>query len=307
MAQVCSRNWRIAMWVPWLALVIMLADIAMNYAELPSRIASHFNAVGVANGWAPKEQFFTLIVPLSAGFLAMFTFLASRFPQISGLGWLVMVAEYWGAGVFVGLTHATIRYNLGEAKTLEFPFLTWSLIMLGALVIGEVGRIRVVGRQADDRQGTVVAQYRHAGNGIAVVFAGLGAAAVGLPTALGAAGLAVTIPAVTGVLLIGCAVWAYSGFVYRVTTAGLEIRMLGMPIRFIPAQDILSVQAQECSPLADFGGWGIRGTSDMRAYIWGGNRCVQIRTNDGERIYLGIDAAHQMAQQIESLLPVKQV
>jgi hypothetical protein len=307
MTQVCSRNWRIAMWVPWLALAIMFVDVAANYAQLPPRIASHFNAAGVANGWAPKEQFFTVILPIGAVFLALFTFLTSRFPQISGLGWLVMVVEYWGAGVLVGLTHATLRYNLGQASTLDFPFVTWTLIMLGALVIGEIGRIRVVGQQAVQRQGDVIAEYRHSGNGVAVILAGLGAAAVGLPTALGATGLALTIPAVVGVLMVACAVWAYSGFVYRVSTSGVEIRMLGMSIRFIAAADIQSVQAQQCNPLTDFGGWGIRGIGEMRAYIWGGHRCVQIRTDRGERIYLGIDAAHQLAQQIEASLPLKKV
>lgn len=306
-AQECEKRWRFALWVPWLGLVIMLAEIAAYFPQLPAIVASHFNAAGVANGWAPKQQFFSVVVPIAAMFLAIFTFLASRFPQISGLGWLVLICEYWGAGLFVMLTHATLRYNLGQAKTLDFPILTWSLIMFGALIIGEVGRIHNLRKRANAGQGSLIAEHRHGSPTIAFLFALIGVVAIAVPNALNAVGVARTVPSLVGVLILGCAIWAYSGFVYRLTTAGLEIRMFGMPIRFIPSSDIDSVQARSCNPLTDFGGWGIRGLGNMRAYIWGGTRCVAIHTRNGEKIYLGLAESDQLAREIESALPVHQV
>jgi hypothetical protein len=285
----------------------MLAEIAHFYPQLPAVIASHFSAAGVANGWAPKAQFFTEITPIVVGFLAIFTFLTSRFPQISGLGWLVMVIEYWGSGLFVMLTHATLMYNLGRARTLNVSITTWSLIMFGALVVGEVGRIRAIRKQANAEQGSVVAEYRHGSQGVGAVFGAIGLASILLPVALHATGPGLAVPVMVGVVILACAVWAYSGFGYRLTTAGLEIRMFGVPIRFIPRDDIAFVQAQSCNPLTDFGGWGIRGIGQMRAYIWGGSRCVQIRTHSGDKIYLGIADADRLAREIESLLPVEQV
>jgi hypothetical protein len=306
-SQVCERRWRKAIWVPWLSLVLMLAEIAYFYPQLPAVIASHFNAAGVANGWAPKSQFFTVIVPICAGFLALFTFLASRFPQISGLGWLVMICEYWGAGLFVMLTHATLQYNLGRAKTLDFPILTWSLIMLGALVIGEVGRIRSIRRNANAVQGQILAEEHHGSSSLAGLLLGIGVVMLALVMEFHAAGAAKGALVLVGVTLLICALWARTGFVYRVSASGVEIRTLAMPIRFVPMSDVEFVRAQNCNPLKDFGGWGIRGMGNMRAYIWGGNRCVQIRTHSGDKLYLGITDADRLAREIESLLPVQQV
>jgi hypothetical protein len=304
-AQVCERRWRKAIWVPWLGLVLMVAEIAYFYPQLPAVIASHFNAAGVANGWAPKTQFLTVILPICAMFLAIFTFLASRFPQISGLGWLVMIFQYWGSGLFVMLTHATLMYNLGRAKMLDFPILTWSLIMLGALVIGEVGRIRAIRRNVP--AGQILAEEHHGSSSLAGIFLGIGVVLLALVMELHAAGAAKGAPLIVGVALMLCALWAWTGFTYRVSATGVEIRTLAIPIRFIAMDNIEFVGAQQCNPLTDFGGWGIRGLGNMRAYIWGGNRCVQIRTHSGDKIYLGIADADRLAREIESLLPVEKV
>lgn len=301
----CGRNWRIAMMVPWLAFVAMLVDIWRAYGQLPAVLAAHFNAAGVPNGFAPKHEVFTTIILIAFGLLCIFTFVLSRFPQISGLGWLVMVFEYWGVGLLVGLTHATLRVGLGESQTLDFPIGTWSLIMGGALVIGEIGRIRNMHKQADAHGGERIAQEVHSSPLMASMFAVIAVvmiASTGLMHATGAVrGILVTV----GLILLGCAIWAYTGFIYRITTAGLEIRMFGLPIRFIPAVDIQSLRAEDCNPLTDFGGWGIRGIGKMRAYIWGGNRCVHVHTHTGDEIYLGLRDADRMVQELEKMMPVE--
>ncbi len=164
-----SRNWRIAMIVPWLAFVAMLLDIWRAYDSLPAVIASHFNAAGVANGFAPKQSVIITIIGVSFGLLCLFTFILSRFPQISGLGWLVMVAEFWGIGILFGITHGTLQVNLGEAKTLDFPIGIWSLIMGGALLVGEVGRVRVARKRARE-YGELIAEETHASPVMGMVF-----------------------------------------------------------------------------------------------------------------------------------------
>lgn len=302
MLNACSRNWRIAIMVPWLAFAAMLVDIARAYRALPAVIASHFNAAGIPNGFAPKDSVFMTIGLVSLGLLCLFTFLLSRFPQISGLGWLLMISEFWGIGLLVGLTHATLRVGLGEAKTLEFPIGVWSLIMGGALVVGEIGRINGLRRRADSGHGHVIAQEVHSSPAMAMVFVAITLGIIGFEVFLDLRGPARAVPVIVAVLLLGCAVWAYTGFVYRISTAGLEIRVLGVPVRFLAAADIASFAAEETNRFA--AGWGIRGIGRLRVYRWSGNRYVHIRTTGGEDLYLANPEADRMVHAMGSMVPV---
>jgi len=299
-----SKSWKVAMIGPWLALVAMIYEIWSVYDRLPAVIASHFNAAGVPNGWAPKGQFFTVIVPIAFGLLCLFTFLVSRFDSKSGLAWLCLVFEYWGIGIFLMLTHSTLQVALKEAKTLDFPMGIWSMLCGIALVVGEVVRIQAVKKRADAHGGQFIADEVHNSAAMGGFFGLLALGMIGGGVLIPSVGPARGILATVGVIILACAGWAWSGFVYRITTAGVEIRSLGMPFRFIPAMDIQSFEARACNPLTDFGGWGIRGIGKMRAYIWGGNRCVHIRTHSGDEIYLGLAEADRMVRELEQMMPV---
>lgn len=299
-----SWRWRLAMFVPWLGLAAMMFDIWRAYDRLPAVIASHFNFAGQPNGWAPKQQLFSVIVPIAFAVLCLLTFFLTRFPQITGLGWLLMVMEYWTVGLLVGLTHATLRVGLGEARTLQFPAGGWSVAMGVALVIGEYGRIRAIRKRAHAAEGTLIAEETHGSAVMASLMAAIAVVTIVCASILGASGPARVAVFLVSLILLGCSVWAFTGFNYRITSAGLEIRMLGMPIRFLPAKEIDSYRAEDCNPLTDFGGWGIRGIGPMRAYIWGGNRCVHVHTLAGDEIYLGIADAERMVRELEMMSPM---
>jgi hypothetical protein len=215
-----------------------------------------------------------------------------------------MVAEFWGVGLLLGITHGTLRVGLGEGATLAFPVGMWTLIMGLALVIGEAGHIRGMRARSSATSGALIAQEVHGSSRLATTFGGISAAMLSSLILLKPAGPVSGILLTVGFLLLACALWAFTGFVYRITTAGLEIRMLGFPIRFVPALDIASVHAKACNPLTDFGGWGIRGIGRMRAYMWGGDRCVYLQTHAGDQIYLGIRDADRMVRELESMAPV---
>jgi hypothetical protein len=291
--------------LPWLAVAAMLADIWMAYDRLPPVIASHFGINGAPNGWAPKTQVFTTIVPIALGLVLLFTFLLSRFTKLGGLGGLLLMAEYWATGLLFGLTHATLRVGLGETARLEFPAGGWSVLMGAVLVVGEASRVMAMRKQANAEHGTPVGEYVHNSTPMAAFFALLavgafiGAALMPLP------GVGKGTFVVFGCVIGGCAVWAWTGFTYRLTTAGLEIRSLAVPLRFVAASEIEMVRAEDCNPLTDFGGCDIRGIGHMRAYIWGVKRCVHVRTVAGDEIYLGIADPEPMAQALQSLAPVR--
>ncbi len=299
-----SKAWKVALVVPWLGLVAMIYETWSVYDRLPPVIASHFNAAGVPNGYAPKEQFFTIIVPIAFGLLCLFTFLASRFDSKSGLAWLLLIAEYWMIGIFVMLTHGTLNVALKQAATLDFPMGVWSVVCGVLLVGGEVIRIQGVKKRANAHGGGLIAEFTHNSPTMAAVFVVIVVGLMLVGVTLNLKGPAFGIPMVVGVIMLACAAWALSGFTYRITTAGVEVRSFGMPFRFIPASDIQSFEARTCNPLTDFGGWGIRGIGKMRAYIWGGKRCVHIRTNAGDEIYLGLAEADRMVRELEQMAAV---
>jgi hypothetical protein len=81
---------------------------------------------------------------------------------------------------------------------------------------------------------------------------------------------------------IGACAMAWSGFQYRFLRDGVEIRMLGLRLRSIPKQSIVSYSIE---PWAFIRGYGIRGIGSTRAYVWC-NKVVHIETSNGN-IFLG--------------------
>ncbi len=73
-----------------------------------------------------------------------------------------------------------------------------------------------------------------------------------------------------------------SGFQYRFLRHGVEIRTLGIRLRTIPRQQIVSYSIESWGLPR---GYGIRGIGSSRAYVWG-NKVVHIKTTNGD-VYLG--------------------
>src|SRR5581483_7912572 len=195
-----SRNWKIMIAVPWLGLAAMLFDIWRSYDQLPGRIASHFNAAGVANGWMPKQQLFTEDCLIAFGLLCFFTFLLSRVTHVGGIGWLVLVAEYFAIGTLVMVTHGMLQIGLGETQTLDFPIGTWASFMGGVLVAGEIFHVFALRRDVEVDHGKFVAQERHGSNRAAAGLAGVSVTLLALPIALDASGPGRMIPAIVGLV-----------------------------------------------------------------------------------------------------------
>lgn len=100
------------------------------------------------------------------------------------------------------------------------------------------------------------------------------------------------------VSILALAVWvmAWSGFRYRFTSSGVEIRTLGFHLRTIPVDQIKDYAADRWS-LA--GGYGIRGRGDRRAYVWG-NQGVRIKTTVGE-VFLGHNDPARIIRDLDAI------
>jgi hypothetical protein len=87
---------------------------------------------------------------------------------------------------------------------------------------------------------------------------------------------------ILGIVAIITFAMSWSGFQYRFSNEGVEVRMLGLRLRAIPRSTILSYAIE---PWAVIRGYGIRGIGGTRAYVWS-NKVVHIKTSSGD-VYLG--------------------
>jgi len=86
----------------------------------------------------------------------------------------------------------------------------------------------------------------------------------------------------TALVATGALGLVLSGFQYRFLRHGVEVSTLGIPLRTIPRQQIVSYSIESWGLPR---GYGIRGIGSSRAYVWG-NKVVHIKTTNGD-VYLG--------------------
>ncbi|MDT8341325.1 MAG: hypothetical protein RQ751_07410 [Longimicrobiales bacterium] len=66
----------------------------------------------------------------------------------------------------------------------------------------------------------------------------------------------------------------------------------------IPLEEIRSMEPVTYRPLRDFGGWGLRGGRQKRAWTARGNRALALTLRDGRQVYLGSDDPERLAARI---------
>ncbi len=78
----------------------------------------------------------------------------------------------------------------------------------------------------------------------------------------------------------------------------VQIRF-GRRTRFrIPLKHVVRAYYREYSPLAEFGGWGIRFGTEGRAFNLRGNRGVQLELKSGRKVLIGSQRAEELAEAI---------
>ncbi len=106
--------------------------------------------------------------------------------------------------------------------------------------------------------------------------------------------------AFTGIIGIPCFAFILYGFRYRFTEKSIEVRhLLGVSI-VIPLAAIEEYGLQQCSPLKDFGGWGIRHGLGGKAYIWQGRDILRVKFDDNI-VYLGHHHPESLVRKLDDL------
>ena len=86
-----------------------------------------------------------------------------------------------------------------------------------------------------------------------------------------------------------------------------EVREDGMHINFVPLArrtvlfaNIISCEVRTYNPIREYGGWGARFGPAGKAYNVSGNRGVQLKLSNGERLLIGSQRPEELAQAVQA-------
>ncbi len=88
-----------------------------------------------------------------------------------------------------------------------------------------------------------------------------------------------------------------------------EVRADGLYVRFIPYhrgfrryawEEIGSSEARRYRPIREYGGWGMRGLKNNKAYNVSGDRGLQLVFTDGRRLLIGSRKAEELAAAVDA-------
>ncbi len=294
------RRWLWMLAVPWLLAGGLLARGLIALPDLPERVVIHFDRTGQPDGWLPPFLFLVLMAAFLACELLVFTFLLlwlredrSQFLALLAFFHIFTAAE-------VSLFWQVLEFNLSGRS------MGWTAVAVAtaALGVAPAALLVITSRRwaGGDGGGPVLAEEIHRSSRrfwINLPFCmGLAVAWSLAPDPLWK-GVVVLLAFVVGYFM--WLIWA--GFRYRFHAEGVEIAGPLGRLEFIPATEILGGEVRPIRPLAEFGGWGIRGAGRRRAYVWEGRRALCLRLRRGE-VYLGHAEPERLLEHLSrALLP----
>lgn len=106
-----------------------------------------------------------------------------------------------------------------------------------------------------------------------------------------------TIAIAVGVMVMTMALLGALRLTTRIDEHGVHFRMrvFHWKERTIPWEDIEQIYVRKYSPVAEYGGWGIKGVGKNRAFNVKGNYGIQIVKKDGRRILIGTQRPDEAA------------
>jgi Protein of unknown function (DUF1648) len=288
------------------AVIPALALLVFSAHRLPDPIASHFDASGVADGFAsPASTLLTMLylgvgLALLFGVLSWFLF-GSRPP--GGPSWDFgrwFVGISWAESAFLGVVlYQAVAANLDltDAAEAVLPGTMFPLALLAAVVAGIVGGLLAPRTPVSDAEPASVAAVslgateqvswtRSVGAPWLPVLGGLLIAlGVGLGVALHPGGGIGAAVAGVAVVLLGSA---------RVTVdrRGLTVALgpFEWPRVRIPADDVADTSVAEVSP-GQFGGWGYRIVPGGHGVILRSGEALVVTRRSGRRFTVTVDDA----------------
>jgi hypothetical protein len=293
------RIFHFAIVLLWLALPLVALQYRQVWEQLPVHVATHFNAAGQANGWMSREEATEFGVGFEACLLVIFTalLLYTARSDAGSFPWALLVFCALILGFMVEVNRSIVNYNLqGTPMQLEGMLIAIPIAAVLLLAIYIASKREAPLPSGAGAATELLVEEMHSGRVWGLL---LLPALIGPLTALWLANpTAVRLPAIIVVVVgLGVLAMTWSGFQYRFLRHGVEIRMLGIHLRSIPRQSIVSYAIE---PWALIRGYGIRGIGRSRAYVWC-NKVVHITTSNGD-IFLGHNDPERIVRDLDLVM-----
>ncbi len=114
-------------------------------------------------------------------------------------------------------------------------------------------------------------------------------------------GIVTRVISIAAILGIGVAIrFTLGGLTVFVQETRVLIYMGSIPLvkRSVPFADIVSTESVQYRPVAEFGGWGIRGMGKKKAWTARGNQAVVLTLANDRLLYVGSDRPEQLEEHI---------
>ncbi len=291
------KAFQIALGLEWLVLPAVALRYSSVWDQLPERIATHFNAAGVPNGWMEREASFWFILMILAIVLSVFTavnYLAQKAgPNV--IAWALLAFSYFVVGFVAMANESVLKYNLDGQSIRPSAY----MLVMPVPVIVLILAILASHRGSDLPNGKVIAEEVHGSHLWGGAFVVLGLLALAGLMKMGEGAVKVPFGVLVVVFLcVGAAAW--SGFRYSFTPHGVVIRALGFRLKSIPVQQIQRYAVDRWNALR---GYGIRGIGNCRAYVWG-NQGIWITTAN-ERVFLGHSEPERLVRDMDRMMKAR--
>jgi hypothetical protein len=294
-----------------LLIFIIVYTIAMG--PLPANAPLHWDFHGQIDSYGSPYLGFGITVGLSILFIGisiLFDELWARQEKRKTFNWFSLFDEIT-VGFMVGVYTGYLQHLKSGNTSFSFPWVL-VLVIAGTLLIAAVllDRLRPFRPQAKVPFGDTTARVKELAekvkrgesfmhwesqNPFWVVLV-----TIILPVIMLVVAVVVwfSTPWASLVLLVVAVmmVFPYGGMQTTVTRQEISVRfgIIGLRVLRLKTEEIENIELKEFSPMADFGGYGIRFNREMSAYYMRGNRGIKLTTTKGKKYIIGSDNPEEL-------------
>ena len=280
----------------WMALPLTALRYWQVWNELPVRMATHFDAAGNANGWMTREASLGFALVLTTFMLLVFSvvlYLAQLRSSQGQFAWALLTFFILIVTVIYRVNASIVNHALtGEPVEIGWVLLTVPLSIVALMFIYFRSHR---GSAFPEKETALIAEETHSGRTWALVLLLPAVPVLGAMAAIHVPMVRIGMALIVAILLVSVAA-AWFGFQYRFSRFGLEIMTLGFRLRSIPIDQI---RGYAIGSWSGWGGYGIRGMGNDRAYVWT-NRGVRVSTNTGE-VFLGHNEPQRIVHDLDAM------